>query len=178
MIPFARLPFCQRSEMRSDVFSKAKRSQVMSQIRSRGNKDTELVLAKLFRLHEISGWRRHVQIVVRGHRQSSGTHGTPLQVRKFSVRPDFIFPRFKVAVFVDGCFWHGCPRHATQPKSNRAFWNHKLAWNKARDRRVNRTLRGQGWRVVRIWECSLRRRPEACLNRIRRVLTVRKAKSR
>jgi DNA mismatch endonuclease (patch repair protein) len=56
-----------------------------------------------------------------------------------------------VAVFVDGCFWHGCPKHATKPANNRAFWKKKLAGNKTRDRLVNRTLRRAGWRVVRIW---------------------------
>jgi DNA mismatch endonuclease, patch repair protein len=71
-------------------------------------------------------------------------------------------------VFVDGCFWHGCPKHATQPKNNRAFWQHKLAGNKVRDRLVTQTLRRAGWRVVRIWECALAKRPESCLRRIAR----------
>jgi DNA mismatch endonuclease (patch repair protein) len=60
-------------------------------------------------------------------------------------------------IFVDGCFWHGCPKHATQPKNNRAFWRRKLEGNKTRDRVVTRTLRAQGWRVVRIWEHELQR---------------------
>jgi DNA mismatch endonuclease (patch repair protein) len=74
----------------------------------------------------------------------------------FRVKPDFVFTKFKFAVFVDGCFWHGCPKHATNPKNNRAFWQRKLAGNKTRDRLVNRALRRAGWRVVRIWECELR----------------------
>jgi hypothetical protein len=60
-------------------------------------------------------------------------------------------------IFVDGCFWHGRPRHATQPKNNRAFWQRKLAANKTRDRVVTRTFRAQGWRVLRIWEHELHR---------------------
>jgi DNA mismatch endonuclease (patch repair protein) len=85
---------------------------------------------------------------------------------------------------VDGCFWHGCPKHATRPKNNRAFWRRKLSANKARDRLVNRTLRRAGWRVLRIWEHSLRqvtmkratKKPQKqarLLNRIRRVLAKR-----
>ena len=84
----------------ADVFSKSKRSEVMSRIRSRGNQATELALAKLFRRHKITGWRRN---------------------QKVFGKPDFIFPKHKLAVFVDGCFWHGCPKHGTQPKGNAAF---------------------------------------------------------
>lgn len=127
-----------------DVFTKAKRSEVMSKIRGHGNKETELVLMKLFRQHGIIGWRRH---------------------RPVFGKPDFIFPKSKVAVFVDGCFWHACPRHSNLPVNNRAFWQKKLNGNKARDRRVNRTLRGMGWGVVRIWEHELKN-PDRCLGRV------------
>jgi DNA mismatch endonuclease (patch repair protein) len=156
----------------ADVFSKAKRSFVMSRIRSRGNKDTEVALAKLFRQNKITGWRRQVQIGGRAalprRRDEATEHRRPT---KFLVRPDFIFPKFKLAVFVDGCFWHGCPRHATQPKSNRAFWKNKFARNIARDKQVNRTLRSANWRVLRIWECALRRAGiKTVLRRIRREL--------
>lgn len=71
------------------------------------------------------------------------------------VRPDFVFPKLRVAVFIDGCFWHGCPLHGTKPANNRAFWRRKLARNRARDRLVDRLLRAQGWRVVRVWEHEL-----------------------
>lgn len=74
----------------------------------------------------------------------------------------------KLAVFVDGCFWHSCPKHRTKPANNAAFWRKKLAANKARDRRVTRTLRRMGWRVLRIWEHELARRNETrLLKRIR-----------
>jgi DNA mismatch endonuclease (patch repair protein) len=59
-------------------------------------------------------------------------------------------------VFVDGCFWHGCPRHGTQPKGNAAFWRAKLRRNRERDRRDTRNLRRAGWRVLRLWEHALR----------------------
>ena len=132
-----------------DIFSKSKRSYVMSRIRSRGNKATELALVKLFRRHKITGWRRH---------------------QKVFGRPDFIFRQARLAVFVDGCFWHGCPRHASKPKTNAAFWRRKFSRNKQRDLRVTRTLRRDGWRVIRIWECSLARNPETCVRRIQGAL--------
>jgi DNA mismatch endonuclease (patch repair protein) len=132
----------------SDVFTKAKRSEVMSRIRSRGNKDTELALAKLLRRHKITGWRRHIQI-------STSPRPSPQRGEGVRVRPDFVFSRVRLAIFVDGCFWHGCPKHATKPKNNRAFWHRKLSANKTRDRLVNQTLRRAGWCVLRIWECEL-----------------------
>jgi len=153
----------------ADVFSIRKRSEVMSRIRSRGNKDTELALARLLRAHKISGWRRQVEIrgravaAVCDRRKTSGAHRAPLQRPAFRVRPDFVFAKLKVAVFVDGCFWHGCPRHCSQPANNRAFWREKLAANRTRDRKVNRALRAAGWRVVRIWEHALARKREARL---------------
>jgi DNA mismatch endonuclease (patch repair protein) len=142
----------------ADVFTKAKRSDVMSRIRSRGNADTELALVRLLRAHKISGWRRHSPLKI----QVSGS--------KFQVKPDFVWRDARLALFVDGCFWHGCPKHATKPKQNASFWRKKLAANQARDRRVNRTLRRAAWRVVRIWECALAGKPEACIRRIRAAL--------
>lgn len=108
----------------------------MSRIRSRGNRDTELRMIALFRVHGIHGWRR----------------GQPL----FG-RPDFVFRRERIVVFVDGCFWHGCPKpkHAPAPKSRAEWWAKKLTRNRARDRLVNRTLGAKRWKVIRIWECDL-----------------------
>ena len=133
-----------------DVFTKTKRSEVMSRIRSHGNRDTELVLAKIFRAHGFTGWRRRQPVFG---------------------KPDFIFRAAKVAVFVDGCFWHGCPLHCRLPQGNRAFWRKKLGRNHARDRLVSRTLRQRGWRVLRIWEHTLARKNETRLvQRLQRVL--------
>jgi|SRR5450432_1962911 len=129
----------------ADVFTREKRSEVMSKIRGRGNKDTEVVLAKLLRLRGITGWRRHQLLFG---------------------KPDFSFREHKLAVFVDGCFWHLCPKHSNLPVNNRTFWNGKLTANKLRDRLVTLTLRKKGWRVIRIWEHDLTGRPERCVNRI------------
>jgi DNA mismatch endonuclease (patch repair protein) len=118
----------------ADVFSKKKRSQVMAAIRSCGNKDTELRLASILREARITGWRRH----------------QPIQGK-----PDFVFGRERVALFVDGCFWHGCPKHGREPRTNVDYWIQKLARNKARDRSVAKVLRQDGWTVIRIWEHQL-----------------------
>jgi DNA mismatch endonuclease (patch repair protein) len=167
-----------------DVFTKRKRSEVMSRIRSRGNKDTELALAKLFRVHRITGWRRQKSVIARSSQRqlahsSTGQSkpGARSSVRAdarrlLRVNVDFVFPKLKLAVFVDGCFWHGCPKHATKPKNNRAFWRRKLSANVARDRLVIRTLRGTGWRVLRVWEHELARKNQLRLvRRIRRVIS-------
>ena len=148
----------------ADVFSKSKRSEVMARIRSHGNQATEVALAKFFRRHKITGWRRQIQVRIgecgvrnQESRARANLLRTPRSaLRIFSVRPDFIFPPSRTAVFVDGCFWHGCPQHGTQPKGNRAFWKKKFARNKTRDRLVTLTLRKSGWRVLRIWEHTLR----------------------
>ena len=164
-----------------DIFTKAKRSDVMSRIRSRGNGATELALVRVFRAEGITGWRRHrvVAFKVRGSRfkvqssRSTSPRPSPQsgEGEVFRVRPDFVFPHRRLAVFVDGCFWHGCPKHETKPKSNAAFWRNKFARNIARDRLVTRTLRRAGWRVLRIWEHELARKNAARLRRrIRKAL--------
>jgi DNA mismatch endonuclease (patch repair protein) len=119
----------------ADVFTRGKRSEVMAAIRSKGNRDTEICLASVLRKAGIKGWRRHMPL---------------------AGKPDFVFREQRVAVFVDGCFWHGCPKHGRKPQSNRKYWNQKLARNKARDRAVTRALKRDGWVVLRIWEHELK----------------------
>jgi DNA mismatch endonuclease, patch repair protein len=133
-----------------DVFSKTKRFQVMSRIRGRGNKETEVALMQLFRRQGITGWRRNLAVFG---------------------KPDFVFPKLKLAVFVDGCFWHCCPKHSNLPVNNRVFWKRKLEANQRRDKLVGRTLRAQGWRVLRIWQHELLARNEnQLLRRISRMV--------
>jgi len=133
----------------SDVFSKRNRSRVMSRIRSTGNRTTEERLAALFRENGIVGWRRGFRLLG---------------------KPDFVFPGERVVVFVDGCFWHGCPQCRKSPRTNAAYWAEKNKRNMARDRFVSRALAEDGWTVVRIWEHGLVR-PNAALSRIKRFLT-------
>jgi DNA mismatch endonuclease (patch repair protein) len=147
----------------ADVFSKAKRSEVMSRIRSHGNKDTELRLMAVFREQRITGWRRQVAMSVKA--------STVKEVKKVRVRPDFVFRRERVAVFVDGCFWHGCAEHYRRPKGNRKFWDAKITRNMERDAAVTKALRKAGWRVLRLWEHELaKKREKRLLARLRRWL--------
>ncbi|MDO8527765.1 MAG: very short patch repair endonuclease [Deltaproteobacteria bacterium] len=129
-----------------DIVTAKTRSRMMSGIRGRGNKSTELKVASIFRRNGINGWRRHADIFG---------------------KPDFSFSRHKLAVFVDGCFWHGCPRCSTMPKQNRNFWQKKIGSNMERDRKVGRQLKINGWRVVRFWECILDNE-RVILNRLKR----------
>lgn len=76
----------------------------------------------------------------------------PLRVGGVLVRPDIVFSRARVAVFVDGCFWHRCPEHGTEPRHNSRYWNAKLNRNVERDYQVTATLSTGGWRVIRVWE--------------------------
>ncbi|GAA4433397.1 very short patch repair endonuclease [Actinokineospora soli] len=81
---------------------------------------------------------------------------------------DVVFTRARVAVFVDGCFWHGCPDHATWPKNNAEFWRTKIEANRTRDRDTDARLAAQGWRVVRVWEHE---DPTTAATRVQRALT-------
>lgn len=118
----------------ADVFSKEKRSDIMSRVRGKGNRATEQKLIDLFRKNGFKGWRRNYPLFG---------------------KPDFVFPKERIAVFVDGEFWHGHPRRGQIPKTNTDFWVEKIRRNKRRDRLVNKTLKGKGWIVVRIWQCEL-----------------------
>jgi DNA mismatch endonuclease, patch repair protein len=91
---------------------------------------------------------------------------------KLPGRPDIVFPSARVALFVDGCFWHRCPKHSTDPKRNEEFWTIKLSSNVMRDRRVNRELAALGWTVIRVWEHSVEQRLLATAKRV--VATVKR----
>jgi len=127
-----------------DVFTKAKRSQVMSLIRSSGNRATELAMIRVFRVHGITGWRRGRVVRV------------TTRTGSLRIRPDFVFPARKVVVFVDGEFWHGHPTRCQIPQARRSWWAAKIESNKRRDRRQNRALRVAGWTVVRVWQHELK----------------------
>jgi len=136
--------------METTTFGNLSRSALMSRICSKRNATTELRLLSLLRAARLFGWRRNFSLLG---------------------KPDFVFPKEKLAVFVDGCFWHGhnCDRNL-KPKRNASLWQRKFSSNQRRDAFVKRTLRSEGWRVIRIWECVLARRPESCVRRIQRLL--------
>jgi DNA mismatch endonuclease, patch repair protein len=121
----------------ADIFTAKKRSQIMSRIRSSGTKPEE----KLFQLlRELLGKRRRIE----------------RNVRTLPGQPDIVIPSLRLAVFVDGCFYHGCPEHGHNPKTNKSYWIPKLARNQARDKKNRKALRRMGFAVWRIWEHSLR----------------------
>ena len=130
-----------------DTFSPQKRSWIMAQVRSNGNRSTEKNLLTALREHGITGWRK----------------GYPLLGK-----PDFVFPKERSVIFVDGCFWHGHPKKCRIPETNKTYWAMKIARNMARDRLVTSTLRKKGWKVVRIWEDSVKK--QSMISRIRKAL--------
>lgn len=93
-----------------------------------------------------------------------------LQYRIGRARPDMVFIGAKLAVFVDGCFWHGCPLHSTIPKNNRKFWRRKLTRNLERDVETSQWLEANGWRVLRLWEHEIEASPADCARRIAAIL--------
>jgi len=121
----------------SDVYDKSIRSAVMSKVRSKGNKSTELRLIEVFSECGIKGWQRNYP--VKGH-------------------PDFVLLKRRIAVFVDGCFWHGHDCRNTRPKQNEEFWKAKRVRNMARDKTVTEKFERRGWTVLRIWECEFKKR--------------------
>jgi DNA mismatch endonuclease (patch repair protein) len=121
----------------ADTFTKDQRSQIMRQVKSSRNKSTEIRLIQLFKNLSIKGWRRNYKIFG---------------------KPDFIFPEVRIAIFIDGCFWHGHNCRNTKPKDNQEYWTQKINRNIQRDNIVNEHLTNKGWTVIRLWECELKDR--------------------
>jgi DNA mismatch endonuclease, patch repair protein len=124
--------------MTTDILEPEERSERMRRVRARGNRSTE--------------WKVRA-ILVR-----AGLRGWAMHVRSLPGCPDFVFDRRRVAIFVDGCFWHGCQLcRRPLPKTNGKYWRDKILGNRARARAVTRLLQGEGYRVVRVWEHDARR---------------------
>ncbi|MDR3195558.1 MAG: very short patch repair endonuclease [Endomicrobium sp.] len=119
----------------SDIFDKEKRSAIMRRVKSSKNTSTELKLISIFKENDIKGWRRG---------------------SKVEGKPDFVFKCGKIAVFTDGCFWHGHKCRNTTPKDNGGYWTAKIIRNKKRDKDIAEYLKQSGWQVIRIWECELK----------------------
>jgi DNA mismatch endonuclease (patch repair protein) len=116
------------------------------------------------------------EMIVRAALRRAGHTGYRLHYDRVPGRPDIAFVGRRIALFVHGCFWHGCP-HCTpgRPKNNRIFWDRKLDANKARDQRKAAALRKDGWAVYTVWECALRRDPKRALARVVSALSKGKA---
>jgi len=111
------------------------------------------------------------EMTMRSLLRGAGYTGYRLHYAKEAGRPDIAFVGRRVAIFVHGCFWHGCPHCAPRkPRSNASFWTAKLWANKARDARKVKALRSRGWCVVTVWECQLKERPTAQLARVLRLI--------
>ena len=134
----------------SDVFDRDKRSEIMRSVKSKNTTSTEITLQSFFRKYGITGWRMNYPV---------------------NGKPDFVFLRLKVAVFVDGCFWHGHDCRNTRPADNAEFWRAKRERNQVRDRVVTEMFTKRGWTVLRIWECELKKKNESDLiEKLRSVL--------
>ena len=126
----------------ADIFDEKKRSEIMSKVRSKNNKSTELKLIDVFKENGIVGWRRNYS--VKGH-------------------PDFVFLDKKIAIFVDGCFWHGHDCRNTRPSDNADYWTKKRERNIKHDKEITELFEQRGWTVIRIWECELKKKNGAQL---------------
>ena len=128
----------------ADIFDKSKRSDIMSKVRSKENKSTELKLIQLFKEYGINGWRRNYP--VKGH-------------------PDFVFLEKKIAIFVDGCFWHGHDCRNIRPSDHAEYWAKKRKHNIKHDKEVTSLFEQRGWTVIRIWECELKKKNRDILSK-------------
>lgn len=124
----------------------ATRSRQMAAVKSSGNKSTESRLRAALISAGVSGWQ--------------------MAPRNIVGKPDFYFPKQRLAVFVDGCFWHGCPKCGHIPGTNRLFWRAKILGNRFRDRRINAQFRIARIQVVRFWEHQLRTHLSTCVARL------------
>jgi DNA mismatch endonuclease (patch repair protein) len=130
----------------SDIFTSEKRSAVMKAVKSRNTKTTEIKMMKIFKELHIIGWRRTYPLIG---------------------KPDFVFPKKRIAIFVDGCFWHGHDCRNVTPSDNAEFWEAKRIYNKKHDEEVTQILVQKNWTVIRIWECELKKKNiEVLLNKL------------
>lgn len=128
----------------ADIFSKAKRSEIMSKVR---NKDSKIEIAFRKAL-----WKE-------GFRYRKN-------VNSYFGKPDIVLKKYKTVIFVDSCFWHGCRKHCILPVSNKKFWRKKIERNKQRDREVNRYYKKESWNIMRIWEHDLQKNSDKMIKKL------------
>jgi len=138
----------------ADVHTKKQRSYNMSRINCRDTKP-EILLRKLLYDEGARGYR--VNYRLKG-------------------KPDIVFPKQKIVVFVDGCFWHKCPRCFQKPATNKMFWRDKINGNVKRDREINATFKESGWKVMRFWEHDIRKNVKKCCAKILHEVRKRRSK--
>jgi DNA mismatch endonuclease (patch repair protein) len=139
----------------ADVMTPTQRSRCMSRIRGRNTKPEVSLRSAL--------WRRGLRFRTK---------------TRLPGKPDIAFPTERVAVFVDGCFWHRCPEHQTRPANNAEFWDTKLSENVARDRRTDAILEADAWTVLRVWEHEVDRDLDDVTRRVCELVLDRRATSK
>jgi DNA mismatch endonuclease (patch repair protein) len=132
----------------TDVLTPEQRKRNMSCIRGK-NTEPEIILRKLLFSHGVRGYRIHYNL---------------------PGKPDIVFIKKKVAIFIDGCFWHKCSICFQEPETRKDFWMKKISSNVERDKKVNLQLQNEGWRVIRIWEHEIRKEPDRVVQRIYNLL--------
>lgn len=128
----------------ADIFSKTKRSDIMSKVR---NKDSKIEIALRKTL-----WKE-------GYRYRKNS-------TKYFGKPDIVLSKYKTVIFVDSCFWHGCKKHGSMPVTRKDFWKKKIARNKERDKEVNRHYKKEGWQIIRVWEHEISKKYSPLIEKI------------
>lgn len=131
----------------TDTFTKQERSRIMSKIKGKDTKPEVLFRKILFS----EGLRYRKNYPIEG-------------------KPDIVFVSKKIAIFIDGCFWHGCKKHCRMPHSNKEYWLKKIKGNIQRDKKNSKILKIKGWRVLRIWEHEIQKKPENALNKVKKFI--------
>lgn len=127
-----------------DIFSKEKRSDIMSKVRSKDSK-IEIIFRKAL-------WKE-------GFRYRKNC-------KNYFGKPDLVLKKYKTVFFIDSCFWHGCKKHGTLPKTNKKFWINKINANKNRDKMVTRYYRKNNWKIIRIWEHEITKKLDVTIDKI------------
>lgn len=128
----------------ADTFSREKRSEIMSRVKSKDSSIEKILRKELWK----KGFR---------YRKNSS---------KYFGKPDIIFKKYKIVIFIDSCFWHGCPKHFRMPSSNQEYWKTKITRNKGRDKEINSYYRKGKWKIIRLWEHDILDDLPKCLNLI------------
>lgn len=127
--------------------------------------DTHTAQQRSYNMSRITSENTQPEILFRRYIWNKGVKGYRLHV-KLQGKPDLYFPKKKVAVFIDGCFWHRCPECFIKPKSNNDYWDAKIKMNVLRDKTVNKSLETDNIKVVRIWEHEIKNNLQECLSRL------------
>ncbi|MEZ7892706.1 MAG: very short patch repair endonuclease [Candidatus Wallbacteria bacterium] len=137
----------------TDTVDKQTRSKIMQKVKS-FDTSIEVKLRKELWKHEIKGWRKNY--------------------KKLIGKPDIVFTKYKIAIFINGCFWHGCPKCYRLPQTNKKYWINKVNKNTLRDKNNIKILMKIGWTVINFWEHEINNNILKCINKIKKNLKIKK----